>query len=806
MIDDLENPSGLMTITKVGKIDFSESPADFDAHDLPILPTRNLILFPEVTAHIGILRESSRLLAEAASRNNTVVGVICQKDAEVETPSLKDLEKYGVLARIINVVTLPNGAHTAIIKALGKFRVVSAGKSAANLQAPLTASVKIIKDIMPRANDAEFEAMVKGIKDLTLSIIGKSAEGFCFELGMNLNNIDDPLLIINTVATMYPLEHQLKLRLLTLHRVKDRAFELLAELTQQDQMADLTEKIKDKARMGMNQHQRDAFLREQMEAIREELYGEEADDVEKLEKRATKKKFNAETRELVKKEIEKLGRLNPQSPDYSVQYNFLDLLLSLPWNEPRPTSTNFREAEEILEASHYGLEKVKDRILEQLAVILNNPDVKSPIICLVGPPGVGKTSIARAVAEALGRDYHRVSLGGVHDEAEIRGHRRTYIGAMPGRIIDAMKRVDSSNPVLVLDEIDKLGNDYKGDPSSALLEVLDPEQNSRFHDNYVDIDFDLSKVLFIATANTLSTLSQPLIDRMEVIELSGYALEEKVEIANRHIIGKVKKEISYDLPAVQFTPEALQVIIDEYTSESGVRQMEKKIASVLRKHLKKRMKGEPVDDVITTVAVREFLGVSHGAKEKYAGNDYPGVVTGLAWTAAGGDILFIESSLIPGKGDKLTLTGNLGDVMKESATLALQYVKANSVKLGIDKDVFENNNIHVHVPEGAVPKDGPSAGITLVTSLVSAIKGVKVAPRVAMTGEITLRGKVLPVGGIKEKMLAAKRAGIETIILSEENRKDVAEIPERYIDGLEFKFVKDISEVLSLALTDENAA
>lgn len=802
MIDDTENPSALMTITKIGKIEMQPESCDFDTNDLPVMPTRNLILFPEVTAHVGIVRESSRALAEIASRQNKIVGVICQKDSDIESPTLKDLEKYGVLARVLNVVTLPNGSNSAIIQAMGKFRVVGAGKGEAVPQAPMSVSVKMITDIMPKSPDPEFDAMVNSIKDITLNIIGKSSEGFCFELGMNLHNIEDPLLIINTIATMYPLDHPFKLNLLTIHRIKQRAFGLLQELTYQEEMLNLTEKVRDKARTGMSQRQREAFLHEQMEAIREELYGEEFDDIDKLEKWIENKSFSTETRALVKKELEKLKRLNPQSPDYSVQYNYLDLILSLPWNIYKTTNNDFAEAEAILESSHYGLEKVKERILEQLAVVMNNPDVKSPILCLVGPPGVGKTSIAKSVADSLGRDYHRISLGGVHDEAEIRGHRRTYIGAMPGRIIEAMKRVDSSNPVLVLDEIDKLGQDYKGDPSSALLEVLDPEQNGKFHDNYVDMDFDLSKVLFIATANTLSTLSQPLLDRMEVIELSGYAMEEKVEIAKRHIIDKVKRDIGYEKPEITFTDEALRTIIEEYTSESGVRQMQKQIANVLRKHLKKRLKSEEIADTITENEVRDLLGVSHG-KEKYTGNEYPGVVTGLAWTSAGGDILFIESSLIPGKGDKLTITGNLGDVMKESATLALQYVKANAKKLGIEPEIFDTNNVHIHVPEGAVPKDGPSAGITLVTSLVSAIKGLKVVPKVAMTGEITLRGKVLPVGGIKEKMLAAKRAGISTIILSKENEKDVKEIPAKYVEGLEFKFVGDIDEVLQLALTNE---
>lgn len=804
MKEELPQNSPIMTITKIETGIHNETKFNaFNYSDLPVLPTRNLILFPEVTAPIGMARESSRLLAEEAARRNIPIAVICQKDASVEYPTLNDLDKYGVLARVINVFTLPNGAHTAIFQAIEKFRVVGEGKEKGqNSLSSLSVSVRPIKDRKPKKDDKEFEAMVSGIKQTTLRIIDKLQDPVGLELGMNLNNLMEPEMIINTVASLFPIDHDVKLHLLSLHRLKDRAFELLGELTRQEQMAQLTEEIRNKARKGMEEQQKNAFLHEQMDAIREELYGEESDDLERLQAAADKKNFSKETRETVNKEISKLGRLNPQSPDYSVQYNFLDLVLSLPWGEYKAIENDFSKASDELESAHYGLEKVKDRILEQFAVIMNNPDVKSPIICLVGPPGVGKTSIAKSVAAALGRDYQRISLGGVHDEAEIRGHRRTYIGAMPGRIIDAMKRVKSANPVLVLDEIDKLGKDYKGDPSSALLEVLDPEQNSHFHDNYVDMDFDLSKVLFIATANTLAPLSQPLIDRMEVIELSGYAEEEKIEIAKRHLIEKVKAELGYS-SAPELTDDALKTIIEEYTSESGVRQLEKKIASIFRKTLKIQLKEGKTLQRIDSKEVRELLGVPTSNREKYDNNDIPGVVTGLAWTAVGGEILFIESSLIPGKGEKLSVTGNLGDVMKESATLAYQYVKSNAEKLGISTDKLSGYDIHIHVPEGAVPKDGPSAGITLVTALVSLLRNVKVKDRIAMTGEITLRGKVMPVGGIKEKVLAAKRAGIKEIILCKENQKDIQDIPENYLKGLKFHYVNDIMEVLEKALTKE---
>lgn len=805
MIEDFENQSSFMAITKIGNFEQGKSlNTEFNANDLPVLPTRNLILFPEVTAPIGMARETSRILADEASRRNMLVGVICQKDPEVDNPGLKDLEKYGVVARIINVITLPNGTHTAIIQAMGKFRVISNGEGKLLPQAPLSVSVKMIKDILPKKSDEEFLAMLNGIRESALKIIEKSSDGFGFELGVNLRNIEDPELLINTIATMFPFEHEVKIKFLALHRIKERAFEILSQLTRHEQMLELTETIRNKARKGMEEHQRNAFLHEQMEAIREELFGEDNDDIVALEERGKLLNLSDKNRQIFDKEVDKLRRLNPQSPDYSVQFNYLDLVASLPWNVYKEPKTDINQAELLLEESQYGMDKVKERILEQLAVIINNPDVKSPIICLVGPPGVGKTSIARFIANALGREYQRISLGGVHDEAEIRGHRRTYIGAMPGRIIDAMKKVHSSNPVIVLDEIDKLGQDYKGDPSSALLEVLDPEQNCNFHDNYVDMDFDLSKVMFIATANSIANMPKPLLDRMEIIEVSGYALEEKIEIAKRFLIDKAKLQLGYIDKNLKFTDGAIAAIIDEYTAESGVRQLQKNIDSIIRKIVRKELKKEEVKFPIDENIVRNYLGISHLGSAKYENNDFAGIVTGLAWTAAGGEILFIESSLIPGKGEKLSITGNLGDVMKESATLALQYVKANSEKFGIDRKVFEENNIHIHVPEGAVPKDGPSAGITIVTSLVSAIKNLKVKKNLAMTGEITLRGKVLPVGGIKEKILAAKRAGIKEIILSEENRKDIKEI-EKYIEGLSIHFVKNLDEVLNIALTDEKA-
>lgn len=802
MFDDSDVASGMMTITRIDTIgDKQDIFKDLDFNSIDVLPTRNLILFPDITMPIGIARSVSQKIAEEASSKNKIIGVICQKDVETENPDRKDLEKYGVFARVLNVITLPNGVHTAIVQAFGKFRVIGDSTTRKDKDI-ISVRVKPITDIVPHGEDKEFKATVQGIKQLALQIIEKKTDGSGLELSMNLRNIDDPVLIVNSVATMFPFPHEVKLRMLIIHRLKERALTVLQELGKQGQMIDLTENIKNKALQGMQDHQKNAFLHEQLSVIREELYGDDADDSRKLYERLEVKKLADETRAQIIKEIEKLEKLNPQNPDYAVQYNYLDLLLSLPWLNYSDKRPAFKDAEAVLDSGHYGMTKVKERIIEQLAVILNNPEVKSPILCLVGPPGVGKTSIAKSVAKALEREYQRISLGGVHDEAEIRGHRRTYIGAMPGRIIDALKRVATSNPVLVLDEIDKLGSDYKGDPSAALLEVLDPEQNNHFHDNFIDIDYDLSKVLFIATANTLGRMPQPLIDRMEIIELSGYALEEKLEIAKRHIINKIREDLGLQDLDVDFSDEALETLIDEYTRESGVRQMEKQIATVLRKLLSKRLRGEDIPKMLFKEDIRKLLGVSHLGNEKYDIAGTPGVVTGLAWTSAGGDILYIESTLVPGKGEKLSITGNLGDVMKESATLALQYVKANSESLGIDSSLFEKNNVHIHVPEGAVPKDGPSAGITLVTSLVSALKNMSVKDKVAMTGEITLRGKVLPVGGIKEKILAAKRSGITSIILSEENRKDVEAIPEDFLKGLEFNYVSDINDVLSAAFDD----
>ncbi|MDE7027805.1 MAG: endopeptidase La, partial [Duncaniella freteri] len=591
-----------------------------------------------------------------------------------------------------------------------------------------------------------------------------------------------------------------KMDLLRHSRLKDRAMQLMALIARQEQFFEIRSEIRRKAMKNIDEQQRNHFLQHEFEALREQLYGNDDDSIA-FEKKAAALNMPEKVRAAFNKELEKLRRLNPQSPDYSVQYSYLQVLTDLPWNVEDAINADFSEAERTLDRDHYGLEKVKERILEQLAVMMNTPHGRSPIICLVGAPGVGKTSLGQSIARALNRKYQRVSLGGLHDESEIRGHRRTYIGAMPGRIIDAVRRAGSSNPVLLLDEIDKTGNDFKGDPSAALLEVLDPEQNSHFHDNYVDVDYDLSHVLFIATANTLSTIPQPLLDRMEIIDISGYLMEEKIEIARRHLIPRVSKENGFGEDEIDFTPEAITKMVEGYTSESGVRQLEKQIAKVVRRIVLRKMRGEEYSLNVTPETLREYLGVERFTPERYEASDHPGVAVGLAWTAVGGEILFIESSFSQAKNEKLTLTGNLGDVMKESAIIASQIVRSYSDKYGIDSDWFDTHALHIHVPEGAIPKDGPSAGITLCTSILSALTGRPVRNRLAMTGEITLRGKVLPVGGIKEKILAAKRAGITDIILCADNRKDIEDIRPIYLEGLTFHYVKNIEDVFDIAIT-----
>ena len=764
--------------------------------NLPILATRDLVLFPDVTFPITLGREASIQTAQLSESTHTTIGILCQRDATTEHPKIPDdMYEYGVLANVVKIFDIPDGPKTAIVRASSKFKVLSSGEF------PLSANVKFIHDTTPRSNDKEFQALAISIRDTALNILRKTVDG-PNDLSFNLEHLENPATIVNMVATHTPFNPEFKQKILAMRSLKERAYALLTELARNEEMVNISQEIQERTKRNLNENQRMTFLQHQMEAIRQELYGDD-DDATTFRDKAADINFPEDVRKTFEREVDKLSRLNPQSPDYSVQYSYLDLLINLPWGKEDELCTTLTDAEKILNSDHYGLDKVKERILEQLAVIMNTPNGKAPILCLVGAPGVGKTSLGQSIAKALGRKYQRVSLGGLHDESELRGHRRTYIGAMPGRIIDAMRRAGTSNPVLLLDEVDKIGTDIKSDPSAALLEILDPEQNCKFHDNYVDVDYDLSKVLFIATANTLSTLSQPLLDRMEIIDISGYLPEEKIEIARRHLLPRVLDDNGFTPKQLSISDDALGKIIEGYTCESGVRQLEKRIASVVRKSVLKKMSGKRFPKVVKPSHLREYLGVESHTRDRYEGNDYAGVVTGLAWTAVGGEILYIESSLAKGKGEKLTLTGNLGDVMKESAVIALQYVKAHAETLGISPELFEHYTLHIHVPEGAIPKDGPSAGITMVTSIVSAFTQRKVRERIAMTGEITLRGKVLPVGGIKEKILAAKRAGIDTIILSNENRKDIDDIAPIYLEGLKFIYVRDIMDVIKSALLKE---
>lgn len=787
----------------IGQIEIDASRLNSQAceSDLPILPTRNLVLFPGVTLPLSLGRKNSVTTATIASERAIPVGIVCQLNPDDEHPSVTTgLYKYGVIADVMKVLELPDGSKTALVRAREKFRIMGRGEGATMPEAELSARVKVIKETIT-SSGTDFPVVVERITETVKSIVTRTLDSPNDFLTAAKNNSSEAD-FINFVATHMPLEPALKAAMLAKARISDRAFELLKALLESEAKLEISQNIMERAKSSMDQNRRNAFLQQQMETIREELYGE-ADEADELARKAEPLAMPDKVRETFNKEIEKLRRLNPSSPDYSVQYSYLETLVELPWGKYTETNNDFATARSILESHHSGLEKVKQRILEQLALLMHHNNVKAPILCLVGPPGVGKTSLGRSVAKALGRKYERVSFGGLHDEAEIRGHRRTYIGAMPGRIIDAMKRAGSSNPVLVLDEIDKIGHDFKGDPAAALLEVLDPEQNCHFHDNYIDVDYDLSKVLFIATANTLSTIDRPLLDRMEIIDISGYLLEEKIEIARQHLIPNVYADHELHDGEFTVTDEALVKIIEDYTAESGVRQLQKQLSSMARKYILANKSHAEFPSVIKPEDLRGILGLPMYNKEKYEGNRYAGVVTGLAWTQVGGEILLAESSLSPGKGDRVTITGNLGDVMKESATIALQWVKAHASTLGIDPALFDKYNLHIHFPEGAIPKDGPSAGITIATSIVSTFTQRRVAERIAMTGEITLRGKVLPVGGIKEKILAAKRAGITDIILSHDNRKDVEDIADKYRAGLTFHYVETVKEVLDIAITDQ---
>lgn len=784
----------IFSLNKIS-VDASRPEGKIEERDMLVLPTRDFVMFPGVTFSISLGRTLSIAAVERAAAKNEPIVVACQLAPDIDTPSIPDdLHPIGVAATVAKVLDLPGGTKTAIVTGFARVRLLEPGRTS------VSAKVTEIDDEIPSATDKEFEAIALAVRQSTMQLLKKADEEDS-DLAINLRDITDSALIINMVATHAPIESKFKQQqLLEAPNIVVRATRLLEALSEKQQVFSLLESVHERAKANMAESQKITFLQQQMEAIRQEIYGDDSDDVAQLRHRAEEANLPEYVAKAFEREVEKLSRLNPQSPDYAVQYGYLDVLLSLPWSKVDTAHPTLDDANAILQADHFGLEKVKERILEQLAVIINSGNNKSPLICLVGPPGVGKTSIGQSIARAMGRRYQRVSLGGLHDEAELRGHRRTYIGAMPGRIIEAVRKAGTSNPLLLLDEIDKLGADHKSDPSAALLEILDPEQNCNFHDNFVDIDFDLSKVLFIATANTLQGLSRPLLDRMEVIEVSGYILQEKLEIAARYLVPKQLKAAGFKETDITFTPQALQAIIEGYTAESGVRGLEKQIASVIRKILVRKLMGQRVIRTVNPRHVATLLGKPTHLQQDIDNLPMPGVATGLAWTAVGGETLSIETSISKAKTPALTLTGQLGDVMKESATIALQYVRANIDRYGGDPEIFDTHSVHIHVPEGAIPKDGPSAGITLATSILSAVTGRRVRGCVAMTGEITLRGRVLAVGGIKEKILAAKRKGVSELILPEPNRRDIDEIPAQYLEGLTFHYVDTADKVFDIAL------
>jgi ATP-dependent Lon protease len=765
---------------------------------LPILPIRNTVLFPGVVVPITAGRDKSIKLIKDANNGNKTIGVVAQKNEHIENPTLNDLHSIGTVARILKVLKMPDGNTMVVIQGKKRFELGELLQE----EPYIKANVKEFKEERPTLNDSEFNAIVDSIKDLALRII-KENPNLPSEASFAIKNIQSNAFLINFISSNMNLGVAEKQELLKISDLKERALLMLKKMDKELQKLEIRNNIQSKVREDMDQQQREYYLHQQLKTIQEELGGVSYDEeIEDMRAKSKAKKWPKEVAETFDKELGRLQRMNPQVADYGIQRNYLDLLLELPWQEYTKDKFDLKRAQRILDRDHFGLEKVKERIIEYLAVLKLKGDMKSPIICLYGPPGVGKTSLGKSIAESIGRKYVRMSLGGLRDEAEIRGHRKTYIGAMPGRIIQNIKKAGASNPVFVLDEIDKLVSSHNGDPSSAMLEVLDPEQNTSFYDNFLEMGYDLSKILFIATANNLSTIPWALKDRMELINVSGYTLEEKVQIAKRHLVPKQLKAHGMSKKDIQFGKKQLEKIIEAYTRESGVRGLEKMIAKVIRFAAKSIAMEEEYDTKISVETIETILGPSHLERDKYENNQVPGVVTGLAWTSVGGDILFIESILSKGKGN-LSITGNLGKVMKESATIALEFIKAHAGDFGIPYETLEKNNVHIHVPEGATPKDGPSAGITMLTSLISAYTKRKVKARLAMTGEITLRGKVLPVGGIKEKILAAKRANIKEIVLSEENRKDIDDINPKYLKGLTFHFVKQMDEVIDIALTKQ---
>ena len=774
--------------------------------ELPILATRNMAMFPGVITPVLIgRRQSLNLLNQIRKHPDAAFAVFCQHNQEIEHPSGADLFEYGVYAKLVKVLEMPGPGNnvTAIIQGLGRCHL----NKITGTKPFLTGEVSPAMEEMPAVNDNEFKTAMEDLRNITTNYI-KLNEDLPDESQFALNNISNDVIAVDFICTNMPFEMTDKAELIATPSIKERVISTLKVLHKEMQLLEIKQNIRTKTREDLDEQQREYFLQQQIKNIKEELgKGEGSPERRELEEKAKTKKWSDDVKKVFFKELDKLDMFNQQSPEYSTQFNYLQTMINLPWGEYTKDNLDLKRAQRILNHDHYGMEKVKERILEYMAVLKLRGDLKSPIICLYGPPGVGKTSLGKSIAAAMKRKYVRMSLGGLHDESEIRGHRRTYVGAMPGRIIKSLQKAGSSNPVFILDEIDKVTQQtVNGDPASALLEVLDPEQNNAFHDNYLDVDFDLSKVLFIATANDLGTIPRPLLDRMELIEVSGYITEEKIEIAKRHLIPREIDNCGLDNKneKLTFTKAAIEKIIEQYTRESGVRQLEKQFNKALRKlAYKKTIDGILPYEKITPNEIEDLLGKPPFYRDIYQGNSYAGVVTGLAWTSVGGEILFIETSLSKGKAGKLTLTGNLGDVMKESAVIALEYVKAHIDTLGVDYRIFDHWNIHIHVPEGATPKDGPSAGITIATSIASALTQRKVRKNTAMTGEITLRGKVLPVGGIKEKILAAKRAGITDIVMCKDNRKDIEEIPEIYRKGVEFHYVENVQDVWKFALTDE---
>ena len=768
--------------------------------ELPILPLRNTVLFPGVVIPITVGRDKSIKAVTDAYKADKLIGVVAQKDSSVEEPTISDLEDIGTVAKIAKMIKMPDGGTTIIIQGRKRCKI----EEVTTDDPYFKAKIKVLTDEVLK-NDADFDAMVSSIKDLAGQIVSLSPN-LPSEAAIILKNIENPSFLIHFVSSNLNADIKEKQRLLEISNIKARA-ELLMNLMQTElQYAELKNKVTNKTRAELDKQQRDYFLQQQMKAIKDELGGDNVAEVKEMQKKAEGKKWPATAKEMFTRGVEKLERMHPSTPDYSVVYNHLDLMLDLPWDDYTEDSYDLKKAKKILDNDHYGMQKIKERILEYLAVLKLKGDMKSPILCFLGPPGIGKTSLGKSIAAAINRKYVRVSLGGLHDESEIRGHRKTYIGAMPGRILQSIRKIKSSNPVMILDEIDKVGSDHRSDPSSALLEVLDPEQNNSFYDNYLEMEYDLSRVLFIATANNINNIPPALKDRLEIIDLSGYAVEEKIEIAKRHLMPKQKEMHGLSKPAnsnesnFKISDAVIEKIIQDYTRESGVRELDRQLASIMRYQAKEFVVKGKLKATITANDVEKILSKPRYSNDLYKTANMPGVAVGLAWTYVGGDILFIETQLSDGKGE-LKLTGNLGNVMKESASTALTYLEANCKKLGIDPEMFHQKDIHIHVPEGAVPKDGPSAGITMLSALASAFTGRKIKPYLAMTGEITLRGQVLPVGGIKEKVLAAKRAGLKEIIMCWQNEKDVIEINQQYIKGIKFHYVKTMQQVLELALT-----